>query len=737
VCGKVVTVHFASPNFSAGRLLADDCDLVSFAGPLLARTGDRLVLAGAWEWHTKFGRQLKVERFRYDLRLDREGIVRYLAEHPRLKGIGPTRARAIADGLGDAFEETVRNDPARVAAVGRIPLATAELLRDEWTSRSSVNHALAWLSSFGLTHHQVTTLVEKYGNNSVAILKEDPYLLVRELPGFGFKRVDHIARQTGTAKEHPGRLRAGVLQCVNEALDAGHTWTESEDLVEAANGLLVLDGLDSRERIRATLDDLLDDGALAGVSHGGRLLVARPDIRRQEAELATALANAGGPNPHAVRLARFVRLLDDLAPTLNDDQRDAVRAALTRSISLLTGGAGSGKTFTIATIARLAGEAGLRVVLAAPTGKAAQRMEEVVGLPAFTLHRLLGFNGRTFAAGPEDPVDADLLIVDETSMVDVPLAWQLFHALDRERTAVVFVGDHNQLPPVGPGNPLRDLFERGLVPTVVLRQVVRQAGSLKENSLAILRGEVARTAEADGTGEAAGAPKAGGTAARRPWYVVDTFTEAADVQRFLVELYEGVLVERLGFDLVRDVQLLTPTRKGPLGVEALNALLQRLVQQKLWGVAVPDPPPGRRPPFLPRDKVIQRRNNYELGVMNGTIGQVREVDGRTGDVVVGFDGREVRLRRSEGELADLHLAYALTIHSAQGSEFPCTVAVVHKSHAFMHHRNLFYTAVTRARETAIVVGDRWGIRNCAERRHLERRRTLLSLAGTDDVEVSP
>jgi exodeoxyribonuclease V alpha subunit len=306
------------------------------------------------------------------------------------------------------------------------------------------------------------------------------------------------------------------------------------------------------------------------------------------------------------------------------------------------------------------------------------------------------------------------VIVDEVSMVDVPLAWHLFQALDLERTAVVLVGDHNQLPPVGPGNILRDLIDTRVIPAVILDEIVRQAGMLKENSIAILQGEVRKTAPENGSG-------------RRPWYLVDQFTAVEDVQRFLLDLFESVLVERLSFDLVEEVQVLTPTRKGPLGVEALNIELQRLVQKKLWGIEVESPRPGRRPRLLLHDKIIQTRNNYDLNVMNGAVGTVVGVGPKLGELSLRFDEQAVHIEPGGSELQDISLAYALTIHKAQGSEFPCAIVVMHKSHSFMHHRNLFYTGVTRAQEVAVVIGDRWGLRNCAQRRHLERRKTFLSL----------
>jgi exodeoxyribonuclease V alpha subunit len=706
VRGRVDAVFFASPKFSAGRLRTEAGDAVSFAGSLMVQEHDAVVLHGTWERHPKFGRQLKVSHFEFDQRLGPEGLAHYLANHPDIKGIGPVKARRIVEAFGDDFDRVIDEQPERVAAIAQLSPETVAALRESWLKKRALNTSLTWLASFELTHHQMTALIEKFGNAVVTVLKTDPYLLVREIPGFGFKRVDLVARKMGTLKEHPSRIRAGVIHCVVERLDQGDCWVDYEDLIELANALLVMDCADSRERIERTLDAVIADGALVCVSLGGRFLVALPHLHQMERELAEVFATKLAPNPHRSKLGAP-------APAqLNDAQRRALDSAVRHNLALVSGGAGSGKTFTVAAITRLYERAGLKVVLAAPTGKAAKRIEQVVGNEAFTLHRLLGFQGKAFTRGPENPIEADVVIVDEVSMVDVPLAWHFFRAVDFARTAMVLVGDHNQLPPVGPGNLLRDLIERRPIPTVILDQVVRQAGMLKENSIAVLRGEVRRSAPEDDHG-------------RSPWLVVNRLSDVMDAQRYVLELFDSVLVEKLGFDLLADVQLLTPTRKGPLGVDALNVELQRLVQKKLWRVEVPPPKLNRRPEFLAHDRVLQTRNNYDLGVMNGAIGFVTSVGPKRGELKVRFDDLEVAYTAES--IGELSLAYALTIHKSQGSEFPCAVVVVHKAHSFMHHRNLFYTGVTRARQVAVLVGDQWGMKNCAEKEQVERRKTFLSV----------
>jgi len=250
------------------------------------------------------------------------------------------------------------------------------------------------------------------------------------------------------------------------------------------------------------------------------------------------------------------------------------------------------------------------------------------------------------------------------------------------------------------------------IPTTVLTQIIRQAGVLKENSTAILSGEVRPTAEVK-------------NGARRPWYVIDKFTDTGDVQRMLLLLFTEVLQERLGYDLVRDVQVLTPTHRGPLGTIDLNIELQRLLQKKLCGFDVPDVEHGHRPRLYPGDKVIQMKNDYDLGVMNGAMGIVQDVDSK-GGLTIDFDGRPVGIEAGSDAAGNVQLAYATSIHKVQGSEFPCAVVVAHKSHSFMHHRNLLYTAVTRAKESVILLGDRWGMENCASKRQVDRRNTFLS-----------
>jgi exodeoxyribonuclease V alpha subunit len=720
--GLIETLYFSGDGFAAGLLRLADNSALKFAGPIHVRENDPVVLSGRWHKHPKYGRQFKVAGVSLDLEIDADGLARYLANHPDFKGIGPAKAALIAEEFAGKFNETITHNPEAIARVAKLSLDAVYAVRQAWIENRDRNAAATHLAAYGLTHRQITALVEQFGDSVVPMLEENPYLLVKAVPGMGFKRIDKAARKMNTPKDSPGRIRAGLMYSIDEALEDGDCWVEYEDLLDRANLLLVMDTLDSREIIERHLEDLIREGELVASPYEC-LVVAKPEIECMERDLAGAFRRAGEPNPHFSDVGDAKALALHHEPRLNPQQCDAVAAALRSRISLLSGGAGTGKTFTIRTLVEICLERGVRVELAAPTGKAAKRMEQLVEQSAQTIHRLLQFDGHEFKIGPGNPIQAGMVIVDEFSMVDVRLAWRLFQAIDFSRTTLLLVGDHNQLPPVGPGNVLRDLILSRAIPTVILPRVMRQAGELKENCAAILDGEVKPTSDCEVRG-------------RRPWYVADQFSDTMEVRRFLLMLFEKVLAERLRFDIVKDVQVLSPTHKGPIGTRSLNIDLQQLIQWKLYGARPPDADEDSPPAFLLYDKVIQTRNNYKTGVMNGTIGFVADVLSDCG-IVVDFEGVKVTVSRDSSEWHDLQLAYCLSIHKCQGSEFPCAIVITHKSHDFQHHRNLLYTGVTRAQHSAIILGDHWGIQHCARKRQVDRCNTFLSFLLTQHHPLPP
>jgi exodeoxyribonuclease V alpha subunit len=725
--GRVERIFFTSPDFSAGLLDPGSGESLSFAGPLAVKVNDRVILHGRWTEHEKFGRQVKVARFEFDQALDARGLAGFLATHPDFVGIGPAKAKKLADAFGIDFGRALEEDPKKVAETVGLPLSTIETARKNWIKTRELNSSMTWLASFDLTHYQQKALIERFGNSIVTVLKEDPYLIVQKVRGFGFKRADEIARKIGVLPDAPERLSAALVSVLDERMErAGDCFVEREELLAVSQKLLSSVSAEaggagiSGEKVEEILDAIIEAEGVVTVKFEDadgdkREGVGLPQAYECEKFLQDFFERAKQlTNSHASTLDTAA---GDPDGVLQGRQQDALQAACEEGCVLMTGGAGSGKTFTIATIVRMYSEAGLVIALAAPTGKAARRIEEVASHPALTIHRLLEYGQggvKGFARDADNPIDADVLIVDEVSMLDVQLARSLFLAVDLERTSVVLVGDPNQLPPVGPGNLLRDLIKRKLVKKVELTTIIRQAGILRENSSAILRSKIAPSIkEADESGAF-------------PWNVAraSKFKDATKAHEYVLGLFEGTLQEKLGFDLLGDVQVLTPTHKGALGTIELNLAIQRLVQKKLWGVAVSAPVPNRRSRLYLHDRVIQIRNDYDTGVMNGTVGKVIRAEGEK-SVTVDFDGEEVVYKPST--MRDLELAYALTIHKSQGSEFPCVVLVIHGSHAYQHHRNLFYTGVTRARKTLVLVGDPEGMDKCVRKGEIDRRRTFLSV----------
>ena len=709
--GTVTHLYFTSDRFTAGRISTGKSAETSFAGKFGGlREKDRVVLYGEFGVHEKYGEQFSALRFEYDTDFDIEGIANYIASNPEMRGIGAARAMKIARFCGDDFDRIVTDEPERLTAIPGVTLEIARTLHAEWVKHKEYNKCMTRLAAYDLTHKQIMSLIEKYGNNAARVIEENPYKLIEDVPGYGFKKADLIARKAGTPKASPHRVRSAILHVLESALDDGDCLVEYRDLIARADKILILDTLDSREMIEERLEEMIkESGRIVCHAYENQFFVALKSIYEMERFIAARFKENVRPN----KKLDADNALACMPDSLNGGQKESVRNAIQNAVCLISGGAGTGKTYTTSCIVDLYRDADLSVVLAAPTGKAAKRLEQATGMEASTIHRLLGYDGVSFQRGPDNPIDADVLILDEVSMLDVPLCWRLFQAVNFNLTNIVLVGDHNQLPPVGPGNILRDLIQQKLIPATILTEVVRQAGILKENSIAILSGRVPRNIE--------------GAASRKEWYVVDKFSDPADVLRFILYLYENVLSEKLGFDLVRDVQLLAPMKKGVLGVDNLNAELQRLIQSKCFGVDVAPAPANRRPKLYVNDKVIQNRNNYSLDVMNGAVGYVRRIDTANGLCHIEFDNG-VRTFEPD-DMKHISLAFASTVHKMQGSECECVIAVIHKAQSFMHHRNLFYTAVTRAKKTAVIIGDRWGIRNCAEREFTEKRKTFLSLEG--------
>jgi exodeoxyribonuclease V alpha subunit len=710
ISGTITRVYHAGSTWSSGRLRDDQHGQeFSFSGNLFAQVNQRVTLQGVFDQHPKFGRQFKVSGVAPLQTMDAQGIAAYLEKCPEIKHIGPVKARRLAHNFAADWDTALDTRTSEMAAVAGVQESVIMAIRHHWRTEQHTIATRSWLAGLGLTFHQIEKLIEALGNGAKAIIQVDPYVLLGHVPDFGFSRLDHVARQTGASKTLPSRIRAGIIHTVREALDQGHTCTMSRELIHEANLLLAMDELDSKATIERELYELVTRGALVSYTpeEWAVDLIALPVMLAEEKFLAAFLR-------YTDESEAYLEYADEVAD-LNEDQMAAWSMVRKSAVSIITGGAGTGKSYLIAHLANSGAEHGQKVLLCAPTGKAAKRLEELEAGPAATIHRMLGFDGKDWAMNADNPLDADLLIVDEVSMMDTSLACRLFSAVDQARTRVVLVGDHNQLPPVGAGNVLRDALAQKMCPSTELTQVMRQAGTLKRNSIELLSGRVAPDTE------------------KGVWYRVANLATTNDVAAWLDEAFRTNAWARLGwtdtqgqfhpFDALRDVQVLTPTHVGPIGTVALNVMLQRIFQAAR-GVIVEPPVGKRRPSILPGDKVIQTKNDYKTGLMNGASGICVDDSGK--ELTFEFDGVWHAFKHGSDEVKRLQLAYAMTAHKAQGSEYPCVVVVCHKAHSFMLHRNWLYTAVTRARKCAIVLGDGWGIKNAAEKVESAKRRTFLS-----------
>ena len=731
--GKVGRVFFCNFEgaFMAGVLELDEHDAergseIRFAGKIAARQGDRIEVTGAWGEHPKFGAQFQVETGVAKMDESPEALAHLLAKHEDFKGLGTARARKVVEAAlsvsddGEVSSALVKY-PAEIAERSGVKLEIVQRASEIWGERRGYFEALGRLSEQGWTPNQAAKIVESLGENAAAMVAGDPYMLVGRLSRFGFRTVDAIAQGLGFPKSDPRRLAAGLAYCLDEIAQGGDTYTTRTGLTAKALDILRPDTLESERLIGELLDGMIGSGTVTlATSPNGNEIVADTRLAKIEVEVFCRLLE--GLSDDAVEPLGLTgpRTVEGVA-TLNEGQAAAHRGFSTRRFSLIAGGAGKGKTYLMDKVCETASENRLRIALCAPTGKAARKLAHATKRRASTIHRLLRpeydeeTGGFVFTKGPHDPLEEDLVIVDEVSMVDVRLMLSLLRAL-RPSARLLLVGDHNQIPSVGPGAILRDLLaaqSRYPESVHVLTETVRQAGTLARNTTAILDGIV--------VGEEC--PAWGFQKTER-----GSENGAAAMAAVLVEsiVTAPQPLEPWGrhLDMVWDVQVLSPMRRGELGTYALNVHLQRL-RQRLLGNPDPEETPKDRPPKpLVGDRVIWTENDRELDLDNGTQALVVAFPKGGAMELYTEDGREVTV--PAGKRNRVEVAWAMTIHKAQGSEWPFVLLVASTLHSFMHDRNLLYTGASRAAEALTILGDAGGIRAFANERKSERRKTLGS-----------
>lgn len=676
-------------------------DLVTVVGIMPdTHVGSVLALEGVWKVDAKYGRQFSVEKFEETLPATVYGIEKYLGSG-LIKGVGPKFARRIVEKFGKDTLDVIEENPDALIEVEGIGRVRVERIRKSWEEQKEIKNIMLFLQGHEVSTSHATKIFKTYGSDSISVVQENPYRLADDIWGIGFKTADTIAEKMGIEKDRFIRLRSGILYTLNKLSENGHCYAVREQLIKAAVQLLEVE----EAELEITLDEMLrtedvirEEEAIylppfffSETGCAKRLLKLLAAERRVQMDVDTVMETVMGRAGQGQHI------------TYDEVQLEAIRAAVSSKIMVLTGGPGTGKTTTTMGIIAAYRAAGCRIVLAAPTGRAAKRMSEATGMEAKTIHRLLEYKPpEGYQRKEENPLEGDVLILDECSMIDIMLMYNLLKAMPEQMT-LIMVGDTDQLPSVGAGNVLKDIISSGRIPVVRLSRIFRQARGSRiiMNAHRINKGE-----QID----------------MRGGRDSDFFFAAKETNEEVVELLVKYCTENLPryyhVDALQDIQVLTPMQRGVCGAANLNQVLQEAMN------------PGSI--FLRRggtqyrlhDKVMQIRNDYDKEVFNGDIGVINHVDMEERELTVNFDGREVVYDVSE--LEELTLAYATTIHKSQGSEYPIVVMPFTMSHYVMLQRNLLYTGVTRAKKILVLIGEKKAVWYAVKNETTADRNTKLA-----------
>jgi exodeoxyribonuclease V alpha subunit len=700
-----VTFHNADNGFCVLKVQArgkrDHVTVVGHA-PVIG-AGEWITASGAWISDRVHGLQFKAEVLTATAPTGVEGIEKYLASG-QMRGIGPAMAKRIVAAFGEGTFEIIEASPERLTEVPGIGKFRASRIVAGWADQKAIREIMIFLHAHAVGTARAVRIFKTYGHQAIQVMKEDPYCLARDVRGIGFRTADAIAMKMGVEKTAPQRLRAGVSFALQTAMDEGHCGLPVEILTVLAERLLEVDA----PLIEAAVGEAITGGEIVPDVIGDQACVFLRGLYSAEQAIAERLiARAGGSPPWpAIGLEKAIAWVERRTDkSLSRSQREAIKLVLSSKLVVITGGPGVGKTSTLDSILRILVAKGVRVALAAPTGRAAKRMTEQTGMEAKTIHRLLEVSPKHggFTRNEEHLLDCDLLVIDEASMVDVPLMNALLKAVP-SRAALLLVGDVDQLPSVGPGQVSADVINSGRIPVARLTEVFRQAAESRivVNAHRINGGQMPEVTK-------------GGV--NSDFYIIE-IAEPEQGAAKLIEIVSQRIPRRFGLDPLRDVQVLCPMNRGVLGARNLNHELQRVLN--------PNPTAtverfGWR--FSPGDRVMETQNDYDRDVFNGDLGTVARIDDEEGALVVSFDGREVVY--PFGELDTLVPAFATTIHKSQGSEYPAVVIPVVTQHYAMLARNLLYTGVTRGKRLVVLVAQRRAVAIAVRGGQMKRRWTKL------------
>jgi exodeoxyribonuclease V alpha subunit len=660
--------------------------------------GETLVLEGHWEFDKKFGEQFRFQNAQARAPSTVAGIEKYLSSS-LIKGIGPEMARRITARFGDGTLEVIEKEPEKLFQVQGIGSVRAEKISEAFRQQKSIREVMLFLQTHGISSTFAFKIFKKYGNEAIRIVSRNPYCLATDIRGIGFRSADKIAGSMGIDMRSPLRAHAGILHVLDAVQAEGHCFYPRGKLLEKARELLGIEV----QTLGKTLDELAKSGDV--VIEEDRVY---PRIMAHaEQSVATRLGNLIS-SPRFLPPLKLPAAVDWVQRrsglTLSAAQKEAIAAAIDHKVLILTGGPGTGKTTLLRCLIEILEAKKLRVLLAAPTGRAAKRLSEATGREAKTLHRLLEYSPSEggFQRGTSRPLEAEFIVVDEVSMVDISLMNYLLAAIHPQST-LLLVGDADQLPSVGPGNVLGDLINSGKIPVVRLQTVFRQAQEslIVTNAHLVNEGKMpTNETETEGVSD---------------FYLIEK-DDPDEALRIIKEMVYRRIPGRFGFNPVEDVQVLSPMHKGTLGTENLNRELRQLLN--------PDGAEIKGGRFSVGDRVMQIRNNYDKEVFNGDVGRIVSFDAEWDEVIVEFDSRPVRYHISETD--ELILAYAVTIHKSQGSEYRAVIIPLNTQHFVLLRRNLLYTAMTRGRQLVVLVGSPKALKMAVENRVVEARHTYLA-----------
>ena len=684
-------------------------DPVTAVGNLLGvQPGENLRLSGRWVLDRRFGEQFRVEAFETLQPATLVGIEKYLGSG-MVRGLGPVMAKRLVDQFGLETLEVIDHHPARLSEVEGIGPVRIASIRKAWVEQKDIRDLMVFLQSLGVSPVFAARIYGSYQAEALAVVKDDPYRLALEIFGIGFKTADRIALGMGIPRNSTRRAQAGLMHVLEESTSDGHAYLPRALLVHAAAKLLEVEGSIVEQALSelAPTRQIVQETAMGEAGESSEA-VFLPALHTAEIGVAARMESLLGEpvRPIAIDVDRALEWFEARQRlSLADEQREGIRRAMSSKLLVITGGPGTGKTMIINAIVQILEKKERNILLAAPTGRAARRLTDLTGRDARTLHRLLEFSPRTatFERNPGRPLEVDLLVVDEVSMVDITLFHHLLKALPAH-CQLILVGDVDQLPSVGPGNVLRDIIRSGAVDVVRLTEIFRQAKEslIVVNAHRVNRGEMplldAREGKAD-----------------------FLFIEKDDPEEVLSEVKRLVseeLPRRYNLDPLEEIQVLTPMHRGDVGASNLN--------QELGALLNPRPEQVSRGDRTLRvgDRVMQIRNNYQIDIFNGDIGRIEALDAESRQVQIRFDDRVIAY--GTADLDELVLAYACSIHKAQGSEYPCVVVPLHTQHFVMLQRNLLYTALTRGKRLVVVVGSRKALALAVENNRIEERYTRLA-----------